>query len=146
MATAPCLHPQASQVTCDRNTTQLTLEKEGATLQHLLLEVPNDRKSKIGLMLPIRNLENKGINNNTSSLSVLMPKQQKSLVGNVIPRGVKQEVKEEDSKVGIKDKVDIKDKVGSKDNVFPSVNNIQVKAKWTASGGKKSNRGRRKNK
>ena len=30
--------------------TQLTLEEEGATLQHLLLEVPNDGKSKIGLI------------------------------------------------------------------------------------------------
>ena len=100
-------------------------------------------------MLLIRNLENEGINNNALSLFVLMPKQQKSLVGDVIPRVVKEEVKEEDSKVGIKDKVDIKDKVSSKDNVFPFVNNIQVdksKAKQTASGTKKSNRGRHKHK
>jgi hypothetical protein len=126
--------------------TQLILEEEGATLQHLLLEVPNDRKSKIGLMLPIRNLENEGIDNDTSSLSVLMPKRQKSLVGDVILRGVKQEVEEEDSKVGIKDEVDIKDEVGSEDDVFPSINNIQVRAKRTVSSRKKSNRSRRRNK
>jgi hypothetical protein len=118
--------------------TQLTLE-EGAILQHLLLEVSNNKKCKIGLMLPIWNLENEDINNNALSLFVLMPKRQKSLVGDVIPRGVK----EEDSKVGIKDKVDIKNKVSSKDNVFPSIDDIQVnksKAKRTASGAKKSNR------
>jgi hypothetical protein len=122
--------------------TQLTLPEEGVILQHLLNEVPNDGKSKIGLMIPIQNLENEDIDNDASSLSVLMPKQQKSPVGDVIPRGVK----EEDSKVGIKDKVDIKDEVGSEDDVFPSVNDIQVGAKQTASGAKKSNRSRRKNK
>jgi hypothetical protein len=125
--------------------TQLTLLEEGPILQHLLNEVPDNGKSKIGLMLPIWNLENEDIDNDTSSLSVPMPKQQKSPVGDVIPRGVKEEVKE-DSKVGIKDEVDIKDEVGSEDDVFPSVNDIQVGAKRTASGAKKSNRGRRKNK
>jgi hypothetical protein len=120
------------------------LEQDGAILQHLLLKAPNDRKCKIGLMFPIRNLENKGIDNNALSLSVLMPKQQKSLVDNVIPRRVKEEDNKEDSKVGIKDKVDIKDEVGSEDDVFPPITDIQVRAKRTASGGKKSSRGRRK--
>ena len=128
--------------------TQLTLEEEGAILQHLLLEVPNNGKSKIGLMLPIRNLENEGINNNNSSLSIPMPKQQKSLVGNIMPRRVKEEF-EEDTKVGIKDEVDIKDETGSEDDVFPSIGNIQVdksRTKRTASSTKKSNRGSCKNK
>jgi hypothetical protein len=120
------------------------LEQDGAILQHLLLEAPNNKKCKIGLMFLIRNLENEGIDNNTSSLSVLMPKRQKSLVGDVIPRGVKEEDNKEDSKVSIKDKVDIKDKVGSEDDVFPLITNIQVRAKQTASGGKKSSCGRRK--
>jgi hypothetical protein len=125
--------------------TQLTLE-EGAILQHLLLEVPNDGKSNIGLMLPIWNLENEDISNDASSLSVPMPKRQKSLVGDVILRRVKEEVEEEDSKVGIKDEVDIKDEVSSEDDVFPPVDDIQVGAKRTASGAKKSNCGKRKNK
>ena len=77
-------------------------------------------------MLPIRNPENEGINNDALSLSVLMPKQQKSLVSHVIPKGVKKEIKEEYSKVSIKNEVDIKDEVSSRDDVFPSVNNIQV--------------------
>jgi hypothetical protein len=95
-------------------------------------------------MLPIWNLENKGINNNALSLFVLMLKQQKSLVGDVILRGVKEKAKE-DSKVSIKDKVDIKDKVSSKDNVFPFTNDIQVdKTKQTASSAKKSNCSKRK--
>jgi hypothetical protein len=122
------------------------LKEEGAILQHLLLKVLNNGKFKIGLMLPIRNLENEGIDNDTSSLSVLMLKWQKNLVGDVILKEVKQEVEEEDSKVGIKDEVDIKDEVGSEDDVFPSVNNIQVGAKQTASSGKKSNRSSCKNK
>ena len=122
--------------------TQLTLEEEGAILQHLLLEVPNDGKSKIGLILPIWNLENEGIDDDNSSLSIPMPKRQKSPAGDIIPRRVKEEV-EEDTKVGIKDET------GSEDDVFPSIGDIRVdksRTKQTASSIKKSNRGKRKNK
>jgi hypothetical protein len=77
---------------------------------------------------------------------VPIPKRQKSPIGDVIPRRVKEE---EESKVGIKDKVDIKDEASSEDDVFCPLDDIQVDnggAKRTASGAKKTNHSERKNK
>ena len=100
---------------------ELVLEQEQATLRHFLTEISDkDGKSKIGLMFPIWNLD-KEAEDNSSFLSIPYPKQQKSLIGDVVKKGRnKKEVKEK-VKAEVKDEVEVDNEVE-----FPNIDDIQV--------------------
>ena len=109
---------------------RLILEKENATLQSLITELPE--KARIGLMLPVRRVGKKETDN-SGFLSTPLPKRQKSPIGDIIRRwGAKQNnvKEEEDSKFGIKEEVIFKEEEleeGFRDiDSLPEVGDVQA--------------------
>jgi hypothetical protein len=99
---------------------EVELEQENAILQCLLTDIPDkDRKVRIGLIFPIRNLEKeaeeKEEEEDRLTLSIPIAKRQKSLVGDVVKKEkakklIKKEVKKE---VKRKVKEEIKEEIGN---------------------------------